>query len=96
VTTPEAGFTFSLSPGSGANNGKSIFQKAGIAAGAADSTARPDFDALSTLPGEGYPTGDNPVITTDGSKGLNVGLRSFKAGISVNRAITIPSFNTIL
>jgi len=96
VTTPEAGFTFSLSPGSGANNGKSIFQKAGIAAGAADSTARPDFNALSTLPGEGYPTGDNPVITTDGSKGLNVGLRSFKAGISVNRAITIPSFNTIL
>ena len=97
VETPETGFTFSLSPGSAANNGKSIFQVAGIAQAAADSTARPDFDSVNaTAPGEGYPTGDNPVITSDGSKGINVALRSYKLGISVNRAITIPSFNTVL
>ncbi|MFN9915091.1 MAG: hypothetical protein ACK53L_21050, partial [Pirellulaceae bacterium] len=95
--TPEAGFTFSLSPGSAANSGKSIFQVAGIAQAAADSTARPDFDSVNaTAPGEGYPAGDNPVITSDGSKGINVGLRSYKLGISVNRAITIPAFNTVL
>jgi hypothetical protein len=100
VEDPEAGFTFSLSPGSGANGGKSIFQKAGIAAGAADSTARPTFDSVNaTDPGEGYPdtpTIENPVITTDGSAGLNVGLRSFKQGISVDRAIIIPNNNVIL
>lgn len=97
VGDPETGFTFTLPPGAAANNGRSLFQKAGIPQSDADSTARPTFDSVnSTSPGDGFPAGDNPVITTDGSAGLNVGLRSYLRGISVTRAITIPSSNVIL
>lgn len=179
VADPETGFTFNLPPGAGANNARSLFQKAGIPQSDADSTARPVFNLSSPItvtlntsteefsavkhglsagdsfvfnvdsgtapshpidgqtyyvisdgltpdkfkasdtlngpsiningtvtgdysvtpiigPGDGAPAGDNPVITTDGSAGLNVALRSYLRGISVTRAITIPSSNVIL
>lgn len=97
VQDPETGFTFTLPPGAGGNGGRSLFQRAGIPQSAADSTARPTFDSANAItPGDGFPAGDNPTITADGSAGLNVGLRSYLRGISVTRAITIPSSNVIL
>ena len=98
TSDPETGFTFSILSNNDANNGRSIFQRAGIPSGASSATAKVTFDALSTAPGDGFPAGLNPVITTDtsGSVALNVGLRSYLRGISVNNAITIPATNIIL
>lgn len=104
VEEPEIGFTFVLPPGAGANGGRSIFQVAGIGDTILSSEARPLFDSLSTTAGEGRPVGDNPAIssaalygaTGTSSLGLNVALRSYKLGISVTRAISIPSSNVIL
>jgi hypothetical protein len=58
----------------------------------------PTFNASSTSTGEGFPTGLNPVMTTDtsGSAALNVALRSYLRGISTTNAITIPSTNLVL
>ena len=98
VVGSETGFTLSLTGSPEAVSGRSIFQRAGIAVGAADSTARVTFNASSTAPGDGFPTGLNPVITTDtsGSAALNVGLRSYLRGMSTANAITIPVTNVIL
>jgi hypothetical protein len=98
VVGSETGFTLSLTGSPEAVSGRSIFQRAGIAVGAADSTARVTFNASSTAPGDGFPTGLNPVITTDTSRSaaLNVGLRSYLRGISTANAITIPVTNVIL
>jgi hypothetical protein len=95
---PETGFSFVLGDRVGSNNGRSIFQRAGIAPGQSDSSARPTFDSNATEFGEGFPAGLNPPITTDTSGGaaLNVGLRSYKRGISVEFATTIPATNVIL
>ena len=98
VVAPETGFSLSLTGIPDAAGGRSIFQRAGIAVGAAASTARVTFDASSTAPGDGFPTGLNPVITSDtsGAAALNVGLRSYLRGISTANAITIPATNVIL
>lgn len=99
VLNAETGMTFALGQYANANNGRSIFQKAGIAAGAAKSTALVTYtDPSSQGFGAGYPAGLNPVIETDtsGSAGLNVGLRSYRRGINAEFAITIPQSNVIL
>jgi hypothetical protein len=95
---PETGFSFVLGQFVGSDAGRSIFQRAGIAPGQPDSSARPTFDSNATEFGEGFPAGLNPPITTDtsGSATLNVGLRSYKRGISVEFATTIPATNVIL
>lgn len=94
----EVGFTFNLSNPCFANNGRSIFKRAGIASSASASTAVPTFNALSTIPGQGYPTGLNPAITEDTSGGasLNLGLVSYKLGISAVNGVTISPDNAIL
>jgi hypothetical protein len=81
-----------------ANSGRSIFQRAGIAVGAADSTARVTYDDQGQNFGEGFPAGENPPVTTDTSGGaaLNVGLRSYRRGISPEFGISIPATNVIL
>jgi hypothetical protein len=98
VRNPETGFTFLLGQNVGPSTGRSIFQRAGIAPGADDSTARPTFNAAATEFGVGVPTGINPIITTDTSGGadLNVGLRSYRRGISTEFVVTIPATNVIL
>jgi hypothetical protein len=95
---PETGFSFVLGQDVGSDAGRSIFQRAGIAPGQSVSSARPTFDSNATEFGEGFPAGLNPPITTDtsGSAALNVGLRSYKRGISVEFATTIPATNVIL
>jgi hypothetical protein len=97
VVLPETGFTFELSELTPLNgSARSIFQRAGLASNEADSTARPTFDASSTAPGDGSPSGLNPNIITDSSGGLNMGLRSYLRGISNANAITIPATNLVL
>jgi hypothetical protein len=103
VLDQETGFTFFLGEGNVAANGRSIFQRAGVAQGVSDSTARPTYDGGS--PEQGFGLGNpsspnplNPVITVDTSGGaaLNLGLRSYRRGISTEFAITIPATNVIL
>jgi hypothetical protein len=98
VLDAETGFTLLVGLTGGANGGRSIFQRAGLAVGAAESTVRVTYDTQSQGPGEGFPTGNNPQITTDtsGGAGLNVGLRSYRRGISPEFASTIPATNLIL
>jgi hypothetical protein len=95
---PETGFTFLLGEAVRANSGRSIFQRAGIAVGAADNTARVTYDDQGQNFGEGFPAGENPPVTTDTSGGaaLNVGLRSYRRGISPEFGISIPATNVIL
>jgi hypothetical protein len=94
----EVGFTFSILFTPLATNGRSIFQRAGVADGTADSTARVTYDNQSQPFGTGFPTGETPLITTDTSGGaaLNVGLRSFRRGISAEFATEILPSNLIL
>jgi hypothetical protein len=96
----ETGFTFILAESTpiATNNARTIFQRAGLTSAEADSASVPTFNASSTAAGDGFPTGLNPVITTDtsGSAALNVGLRSYLRGISTANAITIPATNVIL
>jgi hypothetical protein len=95
----ETGFTFLLSEfNTNTGNARTIFQRAGLTSAEADSASQPTFNASSTATGDGFPTGLNPVITTDtsGSAALNVGLRSYLRGISTANAITIPATNVIL
>ena len=94
----ETGHTFALASGVGLNTGRTIFQRAGLSSSEADSASLPAFNTSSTAPGDGFPTGLNPVITTDtsGNAALNVGLRSYLRGVSVTNAITIPATNVIL
>ena len=96
--TPEEGFTFSLLSMPIANAGLSIFQRAGVAVGSTNLSARPTYNDQSQAFGTGFPTGANPVITTDTSGGaaLNLGLRSFRKGISAEFATTIIPANAIL
>jgi hypothetical protein len=98
IDSPEEGFTFSLLALPVANGGLSIFQRAGVAVGSTNLSARPTYNDQSQAFGTGFPTGANPVITTDTSGGaaLNVGLRSFRKGISAEFAITIVPSNAIL
>jgi hypothetical protein len=98
LVDPETGFSFLLAIFADANNGRSIFQRAGIAVGAADSTARVTYDDQGQSFGEGFPAGLNPPLTTDtsGSAALNVGLRSYRRGISPELGISIPATNVIL
>jgi hypothetical protein len=94
---PETGFTFEIAeitPITG--TARTIFQRAGMTSSEADSVGQPTFDASSTSPGDGFPTGLNPVITTASSGGLNVGLRSYLRGISTANAITVPVTNLVL
>jgi hypothetical protein len=95
---PEIGFTFLLGDKVDANSGRSIFQRAGIAVGAANSTARVTYDDQSQNFGEGFPAGENPPLTTDtsGDAALNAGLRSYRRGISPEFGISIPATNVIL
>jgi hypothetical protein len=95
----ETGFTLVLGEATRPNGGvRTIFQRAGLTSAEADSAALPTFNASSTATGDGFPTGLNPVITTDtsGSAALNVALRSYLRGISTANAITIPSTSVIL
>jgi hypothetical protein len=94
----ETGFTFSLLLRPDAINGRSIFQRAGVAVGTATTTAKVTYDDQSQPFGTGFPAGATPLITTDTSGGadLNLGLRSFSRGISAEFAITIPASNVIL
>jgi hypothetical protein len=98
IDSPEEGFTFSLLALPVANDGLSIFQRAGVAVGSTNLSARPTYNDQSQAFGTGFPTGGNPVITTDTSGGaaLNVGLRSFRKGISAELATTIVPSNAIL
>jgi hypothetical protein len=98
IDSPEEGFTFSLLALPVANGGLSIFQRAGVAVGSTSLSARPTYNDQSQAFGTGFPTGANPVITTDTSGGaaLNVGLRSFRKGISAEFATTIVPSNAIL
>lgn len=98
VDTPEEGFTFSLLSMPSANAGLSIFQRAGVAVGSTNLSARPTYNDQSQAFGTGFPTGANPVITTDTSGGaaLNLGLRSFRKGTSAEFATTIIPANAIL
>ena len=95
---PETGFVFELASGVGSNTGRTFFQRAGLTPAEASSASLPTFNASSTAAGDGFPTGLNPVITTDtsGSAALNVALRSYLRGISTSNAITIPATNVIL
>lgn len=97
---PETGFKFTLGSTALANSGRSIFQRAGISTATADADARVTYAGGSPEQGFGLgnPAGTNPVITTDGSglADLNVGLRSYRRGISTEFAITIPATNVIL
>jgi hypothetical protein len=95
----ETGFTLSLggiTPFTGF--ARTIFQRAGLTSAEADSASLPTYNSTSAAAGDGFPSGLNPVITTDtsGSAALNVALRSYTRGISVDRAITIPSTNLVL
>lgn len=95
----EVGFTFNLSDSCIVNNGRSIFRRAGISSGDSNSSAFPTFDSTnSTIAGQGYPTGNNPVITADlsGGAALNLGMISFKLGISPEKGTTISPDNVIL
>jgi hypothetical protein len=96
--SPEEGFTFSLLSMPNANDGLSIFQRAGVAVASTNLSARPTYNDQSQAFGTGFPTGGNPVITTDTSGGaaLNVGLRSFRKGISAEFATTIVPSNVVL
>jgi hypothetical protein len=98
VDTPEAGFTFSIQSTPDAINGRSIFQRAGVAVADATTTAQVAYNDQSQPFGEGFPAGSNPVITTDtsGNAALNVGLRSYRRGISPEFAATIVPANAIL
>lgn len=94
----ETGFTFALTFGvSAEDNAQTIFQRAGLTSAESNTAARPTFNPSSTAPGDGFPAGLNPIITTDTSGGaaLNVGLRSYLRGISVANAITIPATNVV-
>lgn len=102
---PEHGFTVTMTDAgngsSAAINGRSLFRRAGIAQSATDTTAQPTYTAATpTEQGFGLanPSGDNPVITTDtsGNAALNVGLRSYRRGISTEFAITIQPTNIIM
>lgn len=95
----ETGFTLALSEFSAfTGTARTMFQRAGLTSAEADSASIPTFNASSTATGDGFPTGLNPVITTDtsGSAALNVALRSYLRGISTANAITIPSTSVIL
>lgn len=105
VRLPEHGFTITMTESGFGNftaiNGRSLFRRAGIAASAAESTVHPAYSAATpTEQGFGLanPSGDNPVITTDtsGNAALNVGLRSYRRGISTEFARTIQPSNIIL
>ena len=96
---PETGFTFELSEVSPINgSSRGLFQRAGLAPSEGNSAGQPIFNASSTAPGEGFPSGLNPAITTDtsGDAALNIGLRSYLRGISTANAITIPATNLVL
>jgi hypothetical protein len=97
---PETGFKVTLANTALANSGRSIFQRAGISTVTVDADARVTYDGGSPDQGFGLgnPAGANPVITADGSGtvALNVGLRSYRRGISTEFAITIPATNVIL
>lgn len=97
---PETGFMITVANSAIANNGRSIFQRAGISTATVDADARVTYDGGSPEQGFGLgnPAGTNPVITSDGSgpAALNVGLRSYRRGISTEFAITIPATNVIL
>jgi hypothetical protein len=98
VGTPEEAFTFSLLSMPDSTGGRSIFQRAGVAVGSTNLSARPTYNDQSQTFGTAFPTGSNPVITTDtsGGAGLNVALRSFRKGISAEFATTIQPTNVIL
>jgi hypothetical protein len=102
---PEHGFSITMTDaGIGsytAINGRSLFRRAGITQSANEDTVQPAYVAATpTEQGFGLaePSGDNPVITTDtsGNAALNVGLRSYRRGISTEFAITIQSTNIIM
>ena len=95
---PETGFTAVLAGAVILSGGhRSIFRRAGIATGTADD-GLVAYTSSGQAFGEASPTGINPVITTDGSgtAALNVGLRSFRSGISAEFGITISTFNTVI
>jgi hypothetical protein len=95
----ETGFTFLMGEFTrSTGSARTIFQRAGLTSAEADAAGLPTFNASSTSTGEGFPTGLNPVMTTDtsGSAALNVALRSYLRGISTTNAITIPSTNLVL
>jgi hypothetical protein len=105
VRLPEHGFSITaIDSANGrftAIDGRSLFRRAGIAQSAADTTVQPAYVAETpTEQGFGLanPSGDNPVITTDtsGNAALNVGLRSYRRGISTEFAITIQPTNIIM
>jgi hypothetical protein len=100
---PEHGFSISVVGANGrytANDGNSLFRRAGVLEGEADSTVQATYIPASPQQGFGLgnPVGDNPVITTDtsGNAALNVGLRSYRRGISTEFAITIQPTNVIM
>lgn len=93
-------FIYGTMPFTSDNAARTLFRKAPIANGAADSTVVPAY--TPAVPeqgfGEGVPAGLNPVITTDnsGNAGLNMGLRSYRQGISPEFANTFPASNIVV
>jgi hypothetical protein len=103
ILQPESGFTLSSS----LNFGSSFFKRAGLNNTETDQQGLPSFQGNpnSFLPGQAFPTGPNNnnantvVTTADAGSltlGLNVGLRSYKIGIDVVSAVTIPHSNIIV
>ncbi|NBW14480.1 MAG: hypothetical protein EBR82_41425 [Caulobacteraceae bacterium] len=95
---PEGGSTVSLTDqtkGSGSPIAiTGIFQRAG-ANTSNQANYLPTFTAGAANYGEGNPTGANVVITTaDATLGLNIGLRSWRAGVSAQYA-TIINYNAV-